>query len=301
MKRNPSLTSSSRVMMALAFAASIASSGCLFSSNNSQPVSQPAPDTSPVWMLSYQVKSDTAPEQSVAYYGFSVKADGSYQVGPGPQGQVQNGKIDADELQALLVAITPELNNPALSASSAEACDDLDQDQGEITITLTQHHKTAVLVHASGTQFCHRTTSSDQANNVQNAIDTLAQKYYATPFPDVCIEAADAVTALYPSVQGCSTDADCFYVDKDFNVIPPSSLQYVYTDNCSRVTPLIVANATALLAHQSALTSALSNAQDVCGYRMVREDCTGITGFNSTQAPPLCNRGVCEVNPAITQ
>ena len=295
------MRSNQNLLLVLAFTASAATSGCLFSSDKSTPAAQPARDMGPAWTLSYLAKADTAPEQSVAYYGFSVSADGAYQVGPGPQGQTQQGNISGDELAALNATLSPELNNSNLTASSAELCESLDVDQGEETVTLTRHHQDAVLVHQSGTNFCYRATSQDQAGAVQNAIETLAEKYYALPFPDVCADASASVEALYPSVEACSTDNDCFYIDKDFQVIPPSSMQYVYTDNCSRVKPLIAANAATILTNQAALTTALNHARDICGYRMVRDDCTGITGFNSTQAPPVCQRGVCQVNPAISQ
>jgi hypothetical protein len=112
------------------------------------------------------------------------------------------------------------------------------------------------------------------------------------------VDAAKAVETLYAGLQGCQQDSDCAYVDaQTYEVLPPSSADYVIADNCSLVHPLIVANRQAATDAQGKLLDALTNAQGVCGYEIVRNDCQ-ITGFNAS-APAVCRAGKCSVNPTL--
>jgi hypothetical protein len=100
-------------------------------------------------------------------------------------------------------------------------------------------------------------------------------------------------------LQTCSTSADCAYLDNTYFPIESYEIQYVTTQDCSVITPLPVANKALALAHQNELLKARETAREVCGARIARASCTGAVGFQSNQAAPVCDAGVCRINPAI--
>jgi hypothetical protein len=172
--------------------------------------------------------------------------------------------------------------------------------ESEDTITYSKQSPDALLVHASGSDLCGKGASPDDAQALHLAIHGLAAKYYLLPFPDACADSALGVTSQYDALQSCVTDDDCSYVAADFSPIPKGTLQYVTVDNCSVVKPMAVGNITAVFNAQGRLQDSLSNARNVCNYRIVRTECTGLTGFQSDAGNPVCNAGKCRINPAIS-
>jgi hypothetical protein len=268
-------------------------SGHSASNNTSQP------DTSPAWSLEYQTScaANTDPTSCVGAYGLKLTADGSYEVGPGPQGQTAKGKLDPEDFTSLTQAAAGALDGS--STLSAEACNGYYGNVSDYTLTLVKHgHKSEVL-HKSGDNLCSSKMEQDAAESLHNEILALADKYYPTPFPDACLDAAAEVETLYPSVEKCSTDADCGYLTADYSPIPTDSVQTVYVDNCSLVSSLPAANLSALHASQEKLQAALQKAQQVCGIRIARDGCPAPKSFSSSAAPAVCQQQVCRVNPAL--
>jgi hypothetical protein len=262
-------------------------------SNTSQP------DMSPSWTLQYQATcaANTDPAGCVGAYGFTVAADGSYQVGPGPQGQIAKGHLEAEDFSTLTQTAAGAVDGTAML--SAESCNGYYGNVSDYTLTLVKHgHKTEVL-HKTGADLCSSKLEQDSAEALHNEILALADKYYPTPFPDACLEAAAEVEALYPSVEKCSTDAECGYLTADYTPIPTDSAQTVYVDNCSHVTNLPAANLAAINASGAKLQAALQKAQQICGVRIARDNCSMPKSFSSSAAPAVCQQGVCRVNPIL--
>ncbi|MCM2276649.1 MAG: hypothetical protein NDJ89_01065 [Oligoflexia bacterium] len=280
----------------ITIALSAALVGCSKSKGGQAPSQQPElRQDKPAWTLTLRSScAAEAEENCVAKYGFAVKADGSYEIGPGPQGQLKTGKLSEQELRELatLVSVAP---------AAAESCSDLTENDAEPessdSVILQRSDKELTLFRTETTRTCFQTATRESGERLHHAIHALAGKYYELPFPDACAEATDLVRGLYPSVQGCATDMDCAYITDDYDVIPTEAVEYVITDNCSKVRPLAVGNARAVKAQQTALIDALIHAQEVCSYRILRDDCSEMSGFLSSLGAPVCQQGVCRANP----
>ncbi|OFZ19690.1 MAG: hypothetical protein A2X94_16680 [Bdellovibrionales bacterium GWB1_55_8] len=292
-----------RSMIAIvACSAVIGMSACSKNSKNPVPFSPPAPQAAqgPAYKVVLSSKCvEESDEYCVGQYGFLVTADGTFEVGPGPAGQRKSGRISDDELKMIDAAVIAAVGG--IDLNRAESCNEVDALASEDTVTISMSNGDVGLVRASGTNFCFQTATVEQAEALHKAIRELADKYYTLPFPDACEDAVEAIEALYPEMQKCSADTDCAYVTTNYDVIPPSSSQYVTTDACSKVKPLVVGNIAAIIQNQTKAYEALDQARYVCGERIIRYDCTGISGFMSSDGAPVCDTSaqMCRINPAL--
>jgi hypothetical protein len=264
------------------------------------------------WKLSLSAKCDGDVGQCVAGYGFSLLNDGTFSVGPGPSGQTQTGNVGAEEFDAISQALDRVANAHLTEASASvveyaetcqapaegEAADTSESATANDTLTLRRLGRDRVLTSIEAGKFCFRAQSVDDARALRKLVLAAATKYYALPFPDACADSAQALVALEGSLQGCSTDADCSYVSSSLDPIATGTSQFVTVDDCTRATPLSVGNAAALASREAELLKAINDTRTTCGARLVREDCTGVTGFLSSVAPPVCRSGSCQANPA---
>jgi hypothetical protein len=261
---------------------------------------QPA-DQSPNWALSYQATCAANIDQTACpgAYGFTVNADGSYQVGPGPQGQTTTGKLAADDFESI-TSLTGGVIANTTSVARAETCGGDFSVDADYTLTLSKRNlKKTVILHKKGADLCSNRFESETAQSLHTAFVAVVEKYYATPFPNACLEAAQAVSTLYPALEGCKVDADCGYLDQNYNVIATDGEATVFVDNCSVVKNLPAANAEKARENTAALQAALAKAQNACGYGIVRDGCAGTQSFASTAAPAICRQGTCRVNPTL--
>jgi hypothetical protein len=289
------------VVSAVSVAVSVMMSACGSSNQSSQGSSAAQPDQSQNWALSYQAAcpASTAAESCVGQYGFNVDSDGNYQVGPGPHGEIDKGKLSVEEFKSISQLASPAITSTA-AATSAEACSSLDySDSQDYSLTLTKHAKKAIILQKKGADLCSNRFKADASDKFHEAFIALVAKYYVTPFPSACHEAAKSVSLLYPAVEGCKVDADCAYLDQNYNPIPTDGENTVYIDNCSVVKSLPAANAKSTLKNIKALQDALANARTICGFDIARPNCQGALTFASTAAPAVCHLGACEVNPAL--
>jgi len=328
MKRTTAILIASIVSFSIAGCSKKASVGAVADHSPTEtpaPAPMPAPTSAsqpaaplqsvPAWTVQLVSTCTTGTaDQCVGSYGFSASADGKFQVGPGPQGQLVTGNLTPDELKSLhdnvelgnaagATASDASANEHLLDVSHAEACQDIDRSyaDGNDTVTLSSPGNAPKnVLRTTDTGVCFDTETADQAEALHKTIRQLAVKYYPQPFPDVCADAAAQVVSLYPSVQNCTTDSDCAYVDASFNIVPPGASQYVAVDDCTMVAPLVVGNISAVVNNQAKLQTALDHAQssDVCGDRFQRSDCTGWSGFQSNVGAPVCQQNVCKVSPA---
>lgn len=262
-----------------------------------QPVA-PAPQA-PNWKLSFKSECEGAEAgQCVGYYGFTVSNDGHYILGPGPSGQTESGVL-TDEERRQIEGTVSQVLAPAHHAS-ADTCRTLEQATGKSTIHLTVESREEQLVRTEGTSFCHQNANQDEAQALHNAIVGLAKKYYALPFPDACKDAARAVEALYVEVQGCQQDSDCVYVNNNsYGPVVPGSEQWIATDSCELVKPILTANNSLIGNQAGRIIEAYNAAYAACGAdRMYRDNCSP-QGFLSSEAAPKCIEGACRINPSI--
>lgn len=273
------------------------------SSSGNGPAPQVQADQGPAWKLTYTADTgaDTDKANVVAGYGFTVTADGNYTVGPGPSGQVLTGQLSQDEFNQIFTAIQPVLDVNALT--QAENCAPSSVSDTNDQFVLTRAHKDYAFLRKSqdGT-VCAKGIDTDGAENLRTAVLNAAQEHYLLPFPSACLDAAAATELLYAGLTSCHHDSDCAYLDSQYNPIAPGASDLVYTDSCSVVRALPVANAAAIQAKLNDLQAALLATQQACGADIVRNNCVQQTSFQSLQAPPICDaQGTCRVNPSLGQ
>lgn len=279
-------------------ALAIAALGVACNSNESASKSAQA-GQGPAWTLKYQTKCAEGSDATscIGAYALSLNADGTFDVGPGPQGQRVHGKIEAEDFKALTDATATVVDGTA--AARAESCNGDFSSAQDYTLTLTKQGAASEVLHKAGADLCSTRLEAQPAESLHNLVIELADKYYPTPFPDACTDAAAATMALYPSVQSCHADAECGYVNADYSVIAKDSESQVYLDNCSLVSPLAAANISAIQADLAKLQAALEAAQQACGARIARAECSGPQSFSSSAAPAACIQGTCQVNPIL--
>jgi hypothetical protein len=225
-------------------------------------------------------------EECLAAYGFAINQDGTWTVGPGPEGQHESGKLEPVEIATL----SSLLNR---ISGSVEGCVDVDDGASSESIILNRSGAERILS-------CAGARNSVEAEALHRLIRELALKYYPLPFPDACLEAASEVHAVHDGLSSCNTDTECSYLDSNLEPIPYEIDQFVTVDDCSRVRPMAVGNIVSVLTHRDQLSAAFENARAICGERMVRSDCTGVTGFMSSLSSPVCQRGHCRVHPSMS-
>lgn len=304
-----------KVFVALCIGSSVL--GCN-SNSNSHPAISPAPANNtgtpakhttpsevthnpPNWVLKLESKcqENVTPDQCVGAYGLTILTDGHYVIGPGPQGELHKGTLTSDEIDHLHAALDATLNASHLSSENHDTLNDPVSDD---TLTLTRgDNQDETLLRTTGSDFYFTIDSASDAKTLYKDIRELLTKYYTLPFPDACLDGTTALQALYASVQSCTTDADCSYIDNTFTPVEATSTAYLTTDDCSLVLPLVVANASSVRTSQGKLNDAFDRVRNVCQDRLVRADCTGVTGFQLTgaNAPAVCRSGTCQVNSSF--
>ena len=295
-----------RIVSVVSILAALSAISSCNSSNAQAPGTAPAPKVAAkVLPWKFNFKSVCAegsdPTQCVGFYGFSVAADGTYSAGPAPAGQMLNGTLSTEEFATLSSAVAEASALVAVDANGADTCVESDAITTTDTVTLAHLTKSAVIAHQTGDQFCYKGGNAESSKALYAEIVTLAAKYYALPFPNACTDAALKVTSLYASLQSCKVDTDCAYVSADYETIAPDMVQYVPTDTCSVIAPMVVGNTVAVNNAMANLQQLVSTVQTTCGQQMLRSDCTQATGFTSTSASPVCGTDhMCHANPNVS-
>jgi hypothetical protein len=315
---------------------SLAASGC-HSDSSDEPIAPPASNAPAVpqsWSLKLEshCPESVGTGNCVAEYGFTVQTDGHFLVGPGPKNELRQGTLTPDEHNQLNQTLTPLL--VSAQGPQPERHQAIDAGNSDDTLTLilgapqsappasasgnrgadtptsatraaaTEGSASApgvagvLLVRTQGTNLYAATGASlEDAKAVHGLLKTLAQKYYALPFPEGCSDGAALLQNRYPTLQMCERDSDCSYFDAAFNPLSADSLEYVITDDCSLITPLAVGNLQRVTEVQAALIEALNEIRTACGERYQRAGCTQPTGFQPNHRAPSCQAGVCQLNP----
>jgi len=223
--------------------------------------------------------------------------DGQYQIGPGPNGEVRSGNLTAEELNVLNTSLAGSIATARLSAEGHTSVDDVGS---ETVVTFTRGSgESETILKVAGTDLAYSIQSADEAKILFGTIRNLAAKYYQLPFPDGCSDGAKLVQSLYASMQTCSVDADCSYIDEYFEPVDANNPQFITTDDCSMVKPLSVGNLSSINENRQKLIDAIVGVQNACE-NFYKADCTR-SGINFTGgAAPVCQQGVCQANPGAS-
>jgi hypothetical protein len=161
--------------ISLALATAVAVTGCARkTSGTGGQVSGPA------WTLTLQSKCHTAAEdECIAAHGFSIRADGKYEVGPGPLGQRQQGSLSAEELAPIESAV----NAIRASTLAAEESEQTIAESGsdDVLTLFALGGEPKVLARNEGTSFKFRLANQEDALSLLTAVSELAERYYALP------------------------------------------------------------------------------------------------------------------------
>lgn len=266
-----------------------------------RPIAPPAasaPTAQPTWALRLQSKCEESvtPDQCVGVYGFTLLANGEYQLGPGPQGEIRKGKLTDDEVKSILDTLG---GDPNTLQTSAEAHSSIEAAESEDTVTYTPNQgDEQTLLKASGTDLIYSLSSADTSKNLLINLRALAKKYYALPFPDDCTDGATSVHSLLSSMQSCTSDSECTYLDNSFDVLDTTASQTVTTDDCSLIPPLVIGNSSSVKTNKDKIQESIDKIKNACGPKFYRDDCTVATINLTAGTTPACLQGVCQPRSA---
>jgi len=232
-------------------------------------------------------------DNCVGGYGFTVNSDGTFQAGPGPNGQIRKGNLSPDDLNNLNTSMSAVLAGPRSQVDNHQTLDESSTND-TVTVVQTEGSDEQTIIHTDGTDMVYRTQSFDTAKTLLSSLHDLATKYYALPFPDACGDSANAVATLFSSLQTCTQDSDCGYFDSSMQPADASSNASLTTDDSTKIPLLVVGNSKAVNASMTKINEALDVARTTCGNDLYRGDSTGTTSIQLTGAAPVCRQGVCK-------
>jgi hypothetical protein len=213
-------------------------------------------------------------------YGFKVSRNGSFSVGPGPQGEVHSGNITNAESLALRAAVN-RLSSYSHGENESETCENViwKTTKGEKSILRRSNHNLC---------FSFDSEAKEAALAVHDELSKLVEKYYPNEFPNRCLDVASVLDQVYESYRACKTSRDCVYVDENYLPVRPESSESITTDDCTYLKPLVVANSYSIVTDQRRLILEREAAREVCGTSISRRTCEASTALNSARLPPVC-------------
>ena len=239
-------------------------------------------------------------DECLGAYHFSVNADGSYLVGPGPQLQTLSGQLDPVEFKVIEDLV--HSNHLSLTEGTiAETCSpSISVNTTSDTITFHQQEKEHELVQSSDSKFCFRELTFDKAKTLYSALTTLATKRYPLPFPQSpCTASLTTLQNLYEKVRKCKTDSDCGYVEETFKPIPRELSTFFLVNDCSIVKPLLAANPVLTLKSQNELLEEYRHSITACKNATTPSNCKPSSKIQPTQPAPYCETGSCRSQISI--
>jgi len=264
------------------------------------PVIKP-PVVAQSWTFKLESKCGETIEDSqcIGKYGFSVRLpDGQYQLGPGQNGETRTGVITDTEMNELKKAAGSLLTVAQAQIEEGHAAMEAVEKEDTVSFIPSATGTATIVAKTSGTEFTYKMKSADDAKLLLTTMNELAKTYYKLPFPDACMDGLSSVQALLDSVQTCTTNADCAFIDANFDAMDPALGNYLATDDCKIISPLGAGNANLVKNSKEKLMEALSQIELACGEKFSRgSECT-VAGFNLTPgATPSCIQGVCKAVP----
>jgi hypothetical protein len=263
------------------------------------------------WKLTYSSKCKKAPnEECIGAYGFTAKSDGTFQIGPGPDGQILTGDLSDEEVAEIRDQLThiplPDTQhrtsrNPSLNrdtdTSSTEKCVHGELSSIDRTIEINYQSAPIIRIQTDFDQFCFRSVPEDSAHEIEKIATNIINKYHPSKFPNECINASNSFEDYYKKIQICEKDSDCTYIGSNFLPITLEESQDFIADDCSFIKPLIVANHFGAVSNQLELLTLHDLASQVCRNEEKRMGCKEVKRLKPVKISPLCIKSRCVVHP----
>lgn len=283
-----------------------------------QPQPAPEPTEQPIqipnsWSLRLTAQcGSNAIENCVAGHGFTVHSDGTYQLGPTPQGQLQKGHISTEEMKEFDTIVESDWYVQSIKNSlrgsrqtSNPRCDRASDSSSTPTVLkeqtvewLAEGVDPAILFQASQSSLCHRLTQSENAIELRDFLWKLARHYYTLPFPEPCQDALNALKVAFGEVSSCENDGDCVLVDEQ--LFPVQSVDFYFVNNydaCSLAPPLLSANGKLLQRSHDEVLLRLNTVSSSCSpQRLHSPGCDHLPGFHLVDPKVHCQSGKCSAN-----
>ncbi len=257
------------------------------------------------WSLQWKTTCDAEFTNCIGSDGFTFLEDGTWNIGPAATGDVYRGELDIAErnllksavsgiLEANLNAGTDGLNCYSLAENGIEILSNSPH-AGTLEIEASGHRKVLTL---NGDQLCG-VLDEAKTREAAEMVLNLVGKYHPAAFPDECLKLSQEAETAYQPLLQCQRDLDCSWIDSTFHPIGAEEVQFVMTDSCTKLRPLVAANFSLMdEVTIERLQSTRNTLMETCGTSMMRIDCAGIAGFESTIASPVCDLGRCRM-PAV--
>ena len=114
-------------------------------------------------------------------YGFTVRLDGTYVIGPTKEGEIVTGVLTPSEFQALIADLNPMAVQ--LNGNSPTCIDSQGNSEISDLVTLTTSDGIPHTIYEkNGVQYCFQ-LSDQVASQLNSDLQTLMDKYYPVPFP----------------------------------------------------------------------------------------------------------------------
>lgn len=225
------------------------------------------------WEIRLQTacSGDAPDDQCRGRYGFTLKSDGFYEVGPGPNGQKFRGVLEAGEMKVLTGYVHRDVS--ALRVVRHCAKDDslrFTYDRNEIP-----------------------SCDPEVAAQVKRLID----RYYPDKFPNPCVDATAQLEKLYDDAVVCDRDEDCGFIGSDYLPMSPwgENNASIVVDDCSYIQPLSVANSFKAVSLQRELLTAREHARSICGENFSKPSCAGALSIAASHKNQLCLNHQCQI------
>ena len=301
------------------FSICLVSFGCLFKKNKESsngPIGQvptsvnppavvpqpnPQEQNPPVWKVSFHAScAEEEGDQCLGKYGLFIYGDGRYEVGPGPAGQLKKGKLKEEELLKITNSIEQSQALEALTlADGPEICKELADQNFNDSVKIGFKEIEKQLIHTQSAQLCSQGIAIENAILLHQTIHALGESYYPIPFANKCFDVIEELYSISQPLASCNADVDCAYVSGSFEIISPGVSQFVITDNCSVVKPMVVGNISSIINQEAKLQTAMDSVQETCpADQLLKNGCTGIIGFDSSVGSPVCQQNLCRINAA---
>jgi hypothetical protein len=233
-------------------------------------------------------------------YGFELLSDGSFKVGPGPNGEMYTGVVIEEDLKEIkglkqrILAITPSTPGTTRSPTDYDHCHpNINPDIYE-TIEMTNDTQSLTLLQSSDSDFCFNRITNEEALQLSSEMRILLEKYHPEKFPNDCLVSRHALHELFLKVSQCDRDEECSYLNENFLPIPIDQVNSIPQENCAFVRPLIVANYFGAVSHQLKLLMLRDEVKEVCDKEIRSFSCNS-EHFRPRPLPPICHHGRCTV------
>lgn len=264
-------------------------------SDSSQP-SNSSTTHLPSWKLAYKSQcTEKSPELCPGAYGFEIKSNGTFKVGPAPNGESYSGELDQEELTTL----KQQLNRLDLSTETTapfQICDSDFTQPAKERVDLFQANSSFSLIELSDSKLCFNKFTSENARRFLNNIHDLLSKYHPERFPNDCTQATRALKNLYSEVSDCIRDDECSYLNENYYPIPFERVDFITSDECSFVKPLQVANYFSAVSNQLNLLTLRDAVREACGKEDYKRSCKRYGGYRERAGTPICHRGRCSLD-----